>query len=116
MNRHEISFEFGTVDLYTLEEQKGYLIDTRELEDEQEYIDAYTGIIHLMDVIGDHGLKILNRISIVKPREKVIDNAVYEYWEEYPPYPICDWQYQIANNATRLGYWDWVESEREANE
>ena len=59
MNRHKIPFEFGTVDLDLLDEQKGYLIDTRELEDEQEYIDAYTGIIHLMDNIGDYAMKIL---------------------------------------------------------
>lgn len=29
---------------------------------------------------------------------------------EHPDYPIKDWQYEVANNDTRLGYWAWVSS------
>ncbi len=29
-------------------------------------------------------------------------------WGSHPKYPVKDWQYQVANNDTRLGYWDWV--------
>ena len=29
-------------------------------------------------------------------------------WGEHPRYPARDWQYEVANHDTRLGYWDWV--------
>ena len=34
---------------------------------------------------------------------------------EDPTYPVRDWQYQVANGDTRLGYAEWVRNEREAN-
>lgn len=30
------------------------------------------------------------------------------YWGDHPKYPIEDWRYEIANNDTRQGYWEWV--------
>lgn len=40
-----------------------------------------------------------------------------DYWTaEDPDYPVEDWQYQVNNNDTRLGYWDWVLDEKEAND
>jgi hypothetical protein len=31
-----------------------------------------------------------------------------DYWQdEYPEYPVCDWQYEVAEGNTRLGYWEW---------
>jgi len=36
------------------------------------------------------------------------------HWENDPDFPIEDWQYQVANNDTRLGYTEWIASEREA--
>jgi hypothetical protein len=30
------------------------------------------------------------------------------YWKEHPDYPFEDWQYEVANNSTRRGYWAWV--------
>jgi hypothetical protein len=29
-------------------------------------------------------------------------------WGEHPDYPIADWQYQVANEHTRKGYWEWI--------
>jgi len=29
-------------------------------------------------------------------------------WGEHPAYPVADWQLDIANGDTRLGYWEWV--------
>ncbi len=29
-------------------------------------------------------------------------------WGEHPEYPARDWKYEVANDDTRLGYWDWV--------
>jgi hypothetical protein len=32
----------------------------------------------------------------------------FEYWGEHPDHSISDWKYEIENDHTRLGYWDWV--------
>lgn len=29
-------------------------------------------------------------------------------WREHEKYPLSDWQAMVANDDTRLGYWDWV--------
>ena len=29
-------------------------------------------------------------------------------WEEDPDHPVNDWQHQVANDDTRLGYWSWA--------
>ncbi|MDF0487780.1 hypothetical protein PX554_06530 [Sphingomonas sp. H39-1-10] len=29
-------------------------------------------------------------------------------WGELAGHPVEDWQYEVANSDTRLGYWDWV--------
>jgi hypothetical protein len=48
-------------------------------------------------------------------REKFID-AHGGYWTgEHPDYPTEDWHNKIAENESRLGYWDWVISEIESN-
>jgi hypothetical protein len=31
-------------------------------------------------------------------------------WNVHPTYCLEDWQYEVANDDTRLGYWDWVMS------
>ncbi len=33
-------------------------------------------------------------------------------WGQHPDYPVADWQAEIENNDTRLGYWEWVEHQR----
>lgn len=32
----------------------------------------------------------------------------YGYWKQHPKFPLADWQYEVANNDTRVGYWEWV--------
>lgn len=29
-------------------------------------------------------------------------------WGDHPDHSIEDWRYEVANNDTRLGYWEWV--------
>lgn len=36
-----------------------------------------------------------------------------DYWMDDPEYPSADWKYEVANDDTRLGYWEWVASRRE---
>ena len=32
-----------------------------------------------------------------------------EYWGPgHPDYTLDDWKYEVANNDTRKGYWEWV--------
>jgi hypothetical protein len=32
------------------------------------------------------------------------------YWAEDPDWPVQDWQAEVSNDDTRLGYWPWVEN------
>lgn len=34
------------------------------------------------------------------------------HWDEDTGYPVKDWQYEVANDDTRLGYAAWVENQR----
>jgi hypothetical protein len=36
-----------------------------------------------------------------------------DYWGEDGEYLLESWRYEIANNDTRLGYWEWVEGQRD---
>jgi hypothetical protein len=29
-------------------------------------------------------------------------------WGEHSDLPVEDWQHEVANGDTRLGYWEWV--------
>lgn len=40
------------------------------------------------------------------------DNEI-DWWSEDSDYPVADWQHEVAEDNTRLGYWDWVEVTRE---
>ena len=31
-----------------------------------------------------------------------------KYGQEHPEWPKSDWQYDVVNGDTKLGYWDWV--------
>lgn len=43
-------------------------------------------------------------------------NRPGDYWSEVPEYPVSDWQAEVANDDTRQGYWEWVESKKESDE
>jgi len=55
------------------------------------------------------------RIQVVEYRlcDRFGDRGV---WNEHPEYPREDWQYEVANNDTVAGYWDWVEVRIEQDE
>jgi hypothetical protein len=44
---------------------------------------------------------------------KDISQDMLEY-EDYD-YPFSDWQYEVVNGDTILGYWEWVEHQKEAD-
>lgn len=35
-------------------------------------------------------------------------NAYGGKWGENPHYPLVDWAWEVQNDDTRLGYWEWV--------
>lgn len=32
----------------------------------------------------------------------------YQYWSRHPIHTVEQWQYEVANGETRVGYWTWV--------
>ncbi len=40
----------------------------------------------------------------------------YGHWGSHPDHPFGDWQYEVANEDTRLGYWEWVAQEIRSND
>lgn len=32
----------------------------------------------------------------------------YGYWGEHPRHKQKEWSYEVSEDYTRLGYWDWV--------
>lgn len=32
----------------------------------------------------------------------------FGHWREHARYPLADWRGEVADNGTRLGYWEWV--------
>ena len=53
---------------------------------------------------------VFDRSIVTTPplREQVSD-----VWTEDPKHDKQDWRYQVANDYTTLGYWEWVDSRRE---
>lgn len=49
-----------------------------------------------------------------RPRSHAKRKSERDPWGEDAEYPVDDWKYEVANDDTRRGYWDWVDSQREA--
>ena len=32
------------------------------------------------------------------------------HWGEHPDHKVEDWKQEVANDETRLGYWEWLEA------
>ena len=39
--------------------------------------------------------------------------TVGDAWVDDEEYPSMDWRYEVANEDTRRGYWEWVAAKRE---
>lgn len=48
-------------------------------------------------------------IEDAEEKEEDIDS-----WEDDPEYPVADWQHEVAEDSTRLGYTEWVSHQRES--
>ena len=49
-----------------------------------------------------------NNYSSHAPRTDPADVDLASQWQNHPDWPVVDWQLEVANNDTRLGYLDWV--------
>jgi hypothetical protein len=38
------------------------------------------------------------------------------HWDSHPDFPVSDWEYEVANGDTRLGYQQWVNDQIEMGE
>lgn len=45
-----------------------------------------------------------------------LPEGAVQVWGEYPGHEVADWQYEVANGDTRLGYWEWVRHQIEIQE
>lgn len=39
---------------------------------------------------------------------ELVDRHGGDLWGEHPKYPKSDWKYEVENDDTFLGYWEWV--------
>lgn len=46
----------------------------------------------------------------------ITEDDQVQYWTEDPDYPVMEWQREVAEGNTRMGYWDWVNSCKEADD
>ena len=46
-------------------------------------------------------------------RQAANESGGRDTWDEDPNYPVADWQYDVSNDDTRLGYWEWVDAQLE---
>lgn len=47
--------------------------------------------------------------------EQQAESSPFDYWGgENADWPVVDWKYDVANGDTRLGYWEWVEANKDA--
>ena len=46
-------------------------------------------------------------------RVEEIRHPLDSHWDEDPQFPVSDWQYEVQNDDTRLGYKEWVLNQRE---
>lgn len=42
-------------------------------------------------------------------------DRVMDLWADHAGYPRNEWQYEVANEDTHLGYWEWVQQKIEQN-
>ena len=55
----------------------------------------------------DHCQIMEGETTKVPPSEEQLRKQ-YGTWGEHPKYPLADWQYEVANGDTVIGYWGWV--------
>jgi len=47
-------------------------------------------------------------MSEIYEKAQELRESAGSIWDEHPAHPVEHWQYAVANDYTRLGYWEWV--------
>jgi len=63
----------------------------------------------------DYGIEILDQECHAVGLETPSGFKAPEPWDEHPDYPRKDWQYEVQNNDTNLGYAEWCLHKFEAD-
>ncbi len=53
----------------------------------------------------------MSGVAMPATAEELIE--AYGVWGEHPEWPVEIWQYEVSNDETRSGYWQWVEGKLE---
>ncbi len=82
----------------------------------QNYIHQEIALANLPDEPDEGDADFWEYFDTVHPVAADLDLEALEaanggYWGGHPDHLTEDWQYEIANGDTRLGYWEWVESQ-----
>jgi len=48
-----------------------------------------------------------NAFNLVNKTRKLFEPPL-DYWGSHPAMPVEDWRDEVAEGATRQGYWEWV--------
>lgn len=84
-----------------------------------EYIAPNEFVFHTFDDERTHFRVVVEPCSpddFTTASDKRRPYIVRDPWGEDPEYPQADWGREASENNTRLGYWDWVASQREMDE
>ncbi len=71
--------------------------------DETDLPDDYVWLVESLAYLARHpnGVRIGN-------------DVVFDHWTEQAEHPVADWQYEVSNGDTRLGYLDWCRHRHES--
>lgn len=70
--------------------------------DEGQRVDAAAAIRRAAEQL----LTVANHLS--QPQPLCVKLGFDDMWNSHPQYPRCDWEVEVANRDTLLGYWEWV--------
>lgn len=59
---------------------------------------------------------LLRSYQVTMPAESSLDVAIEAVVEDHTDYPRSDWQYEVSNGDTKLGYAEWLEHKLEAED
>lgn len=76
---------------------------------------ARQNVIDILDHAEEHArqMEAIDTIEDTATIKQATNEVIPDVWAEDDAWPVADWKYDVGNGDTRLGYWDWVEHNRE---
>ena len=85
-------------------------IDRRVIEVAMENVIQKDGVKWFEEVLKDFIYSYANPVKDTR-RQRIEIAGIMERqdcWQTHPDYSREDWKYEVENDDTNLGYWDWV--------